>query len=216
MAAEVNQVAAVLGPAWRDLRGSTVSAARAEVRRTSPPHWPRFGLDIIVLAASGVLFWLAGRTGYQIVLAPEGVPTISVSYWAFVRRSLDAPSVDEDGAIIRTCRTAASQTSHRPPGASNNAATKTMITAISLGRPGTAINPADDTFHRRSASRGGRHNRVREDLLRVAVPEHGCLRSSEGGKSDPSWPDPGLPAEPGRARRSFRAGMLGSRSYCFR
>ena len=24
----------------------------------------------------------------------------------------------------------------------------------------------------------------------------------------PSWPDPGLPAEPGRARRGFRAGML--------
>jgi len=39
-----------------------------------------FGLDIIVLAASGVLFWLAGRTGYQIVLAPEGIPTISGSY----------------------------------------------------------------------------------------------------------------------------------------
>jgi len=39
-----------------------------------------FGLDIIVLAASGVLFWLAGRTGYQIVLAPEVIPTISGSY----------------------------------------------------------------------------------------------------------------------------------------
>ena len=42
----------------------------------------------MALAASGVLFWLAGRTGYQIVLAPEGVPTISVSYWAFVAPAL--------------------------------------------------------------------------------------------------------------------------------
>jgi putative ABC transport system permease protein len=39
-------------------------------------------------SVSGVLFWQAGRTGYQIVLAPEGVPTISVSYWAFVAPAL--------------------------------------------------------------------------------------------------------------------------------
>ena len=169
MAAEVNQVAAVLGPAWRDLRGSTVSAARAEVRRTSPPHWPRFGLDIIVLAASGVLFWLAGRTGYQIVLAPEGVPTISVSYWAFVRRSLDAPSVDEDGAIIRTCRTAASQTSHRDPWRVKQCGDEdddhSDVVRPTPGRAerrrralaGRSVIPAENTFHRRSAPRGRRH-----------------------------------------------------------
>jgi putative ABC transport system permease protein len=39
-------------------------------------------------SVSGVLFWQAGRTGYQIVVAPEGVPTISVSYWAFVAPAL--------------------------------------------------------------------------------------------------------------------------------
>jgi putative ABC transport system permease protein len=80
--------ATVLAPAWRDLRESTVSTARAGVRRTRPPRWTRFGIDIVVLAASGTLFWLAGRGGYQIVLAPEGVPTISVSYWAFVGPAL--------------------------------------------------------------------------------------------------------------------------------
>ena len=80
--------ATVLAPAWRDLRDATVTAARAHVRRTRPPRWTRFGLDVAVLAASGVLFWLAGRGGYQIVLAPEGVPTISVSYWAFVAPAL--------------------------------------------------------------------------------------------------------------------------------
>ena len=80
--------ATVLAPAWRDLRDATVTAARARVRRTRPPRWTRFGLDVAVLAASGTLFWLAGRGGYQIVLAPEGVPTISVSYWAFVAPAL--------------------------------------------------------------------------------------------------------------------------------
>jgi len=58
------------------------------VRRTRPPRWTRVGLDVAVLAACGTLFWLAGRGGYQIVLAPEGVPTISVSYWAFVAPAL--------------------------------------------------------------------------------------------------------------------------------
>jgi len=80
--------AAVLAPAWRDPRESTIITARADVRRTRPPRWTRSGLDIVALAVSGVLFWLAGRTGYQIVLAPEGVPTISVSYWAFVAPAL--------------------------------------------------------------------------------------------------------------------------------
>ena len=80
--------AAVLMPAWRDLRRVTVADARIEVRRTRAPGWTRFGVDIVLLATSGLLFWLAGRSGYQIVLAPEGVPSISVSYWAFVAPAL--------------------------------------------------------------------------------------------------------------------------------
>ena len=80
--------ATVLAPAWRDLRGATVVTARADVRRTTAPRWTRFGLDMVALAVSGLLFWLAGRTGYQIVLAPEGVPSISVSYWAFAAPAL--------------------------------------------------------------------------------------------------------------------------------
>ncbi len=74
---------AVLLPAWRDLQVATVAAARMQVRRTRAPRWTRFGLDILLLASSGLLFWLAGRSGYQIVLAPEGLPSISVSYWVF-------------------------------------------------------------------------------------------------------------------------------------
>jgi putative ABC transport system permease protein len=80
--------ASVLAPAWRDVRDSTVVTARAAVIRTRAPRWARSGIDVVILVLSGMLFWQARRTGYQIVLAPEGVPTISVSYWAFVAPAL--------------------------------------------------------------------------------------------------------------------------------
>jgi putative ABC transport system permease protein len=80
--------ASVLAPAWRDLHSSTVVGARADVIRSRAPRWTRSGVDIVLLAVSGALFWQARRNGYQIVLAPEGVSTISVSYWAFVAPAL--------------------------------------------------------------------------------------------------------------------------------
>ena len=80
--------ASVLAPAWLDLRRMSVAAGRAAVTATATPRWARFGLDIALLVASGVLFWLTSRNGYQLVLAPEGVPTISVSYWAFAAPAL--------------------------------------------------------------------------------------------------------------------------------
>jgi putative ABC transport system permease protein len=35
-----------------------------------------------LLGASALVFWLSSRNGYHLVLAPEGVPSVSVSYWA--------------------------------------------------------------------------------------------------------------------------------------
>ena len=60
----------------------------ASIREFAP-----FVTAVVVAGVAGMikfdwLFWLAGRGGYQIVLAPEGVPTISVSYWAFVGPAL--------------------------------------------------------------------------------------------------------------------------------
>jgi len=78
--------ASVLAPAWRDLRDSSVATARADVSSTRTPRWSRSGIDVAILVLSGILFWQVTRTGYQIVLAPEGVPTISVSYWRSSRR----------------------------------------------------------------------------------------------------------------------------------
>ena len=75
-------------PARRDARALSVIASRRRVGRPGAPRWQRYGLDFFLLAAAGVVYWLTGRNGYQLVLAPEGVPTISVSYWAFAGPAL--------------------------------------------------------------------------------------------------------------------------------
>ena len=81
---------AVLGPAYRDLRGATVAAGRSTLPPTRAPWWVRSGVDLALLAAGGLVFWLsgAGSSSYSLVLAPEGVPTISISYWAFAGPAL--------------------------------------------------------------------------------------------------------------------------------
>jgi putative ABC transport system permease protein len=76
-------IGAVLLPARRDARTATVLAGRAAVQRPGIARWTRCGLDFILLAGSLLVFSFSSRNGYQLVLAPEGVPTISVSYWAF-------------------------------------------------------------------------------------------------------------------------------------
>lgn len=82
-------VATVAAPAWRDAREVTVVASRSSVGRVArAPRWARLGLDAWLLLAGGLVFWLTGRGGYRLVLAPEGVPTISVSYWAFAGPAL--------------------------------------------------------------------------------------------------------------------------------
>jgi len=73
----------ILLPAWWDARTFSVQSSRVADRRQGNPVWERFGLDIIFLAISGVLYWQAARGGYKLVLAPEGVPTVSVSYTSF-------------------------------------------------------------------------------------------------------------------------------------
>jgi len=76
--------AAELYPAWAQARYSTVAAARPVITRPGSPLWQRVYLDLIFVAASAAAFWLTARSGYQVVLAPEGVPQASVSYQAFI------------------------------------------------------------------------------------------------------------------------------------
>ncbi|HYL51584.1 MAG TPA: ABC transporter permease, partial [Acidimicrobiia bacterium] len=76
------------GPAWRDARSITVVGARRTVGRAGAPRWMRFGADLMLLALSGLVFWLTSRNGYKLVLAPEGTPSISVNYWALAGPAL--------------------------------------------------------------------------------------------------------------------------------
>ncbi len=75
---------AIALPARRDARELTVAAARQTVGRQARPRWSRYGLDLILLAVSGILFYYTSKDGYQLVLAPEGIPQISVNYYAFL------------------------------------------------------------------------------------------------------------------------------------
>ena len=77
-------VAAVLLPAWRALRGTTVASAKAAVGRGHVPLWQRLYLDVLCLALAAIVFWQTAKSGYQIVLAPEGVAQTSVNYTAFI------------------------------------------------------------------------------------------------------------------------------------
>jgi putative ABC transport system permease protein len=76
-------VAAVLIPAWRDQRAITVTDARRVLGRPQRTWWMRYGLDLWLLLGAAAVFYLTSRNGYQLVLVPEGLPTLSVSYWAF-------------------------------------------------------------------------------------------------------------------------------------
>jgi putative ABC transport system permease protein len=80
--------AALLAPALRDYRTNTVAGARLQVGRPRSPWWLRTGLDLILLAAALLAFLGTRGTGYKLVLAPEGVPSISVDYWAFLGPAL--------------------------------------------------------------------------------------------------------------------------------
>lgn len=91
--------AALLFPALRDARSVTVAAARQAVGRPGTLLWQRLWLDVLLLACAGLVFWQSASTGYQIVLAPEGVAATSVDYKAFI-----APALFWLGTALLTIR----------------------------------------------------------------------------------------------------------------
>lgn len=91
--------AAYLYPAWRDTRGRNVSSARRLVGRGRASLWKRLWLDVLLLTGSLLLFWQLASTGYQVVLAPEGVAATAVDYNAFI-----APALFWIGAVLLTIR----------------------------------------------------------------------------------------------------------------
>lgn len=76
-------VGAILFPALRDFRTLTVSDARAQVLAVRRPWWVRTYLDVALLIVAAAVVFITTREGYSLVLAPEGVASIQVNYWAF-------------------------------------------------------------------------------------------------------------------------------------
>ncbi|WCK52549.1 ABC transporter permease [Aneurinibacillus sp. Ricciae_BoGa-3] len=74
----------ILSPAWKDAKYSTVVSAKAIVGRKTKPVWGRIYLDLILLLISALSFANSANSGYQLVLAPEGVAQTSVHYEAFI------------------------------------------------------------------------------------------------------------------------------------
>ncbi|MCP9276466.1 FtsX-like permease family protein [Mycolicibacterium arenosum] len=74
----------VVMPVRRDLRNHTIARDRQVVTAFAYPRWAGYGADAVLLVLAAIVYRATSSAGYQLVLAPEGVPTISVSYWAFV------------------------------------------------------------------------------------------------------------------------------------
>ena len=76
--------ASILATAWIDAKQTTVATARTATGGDRAGLWRRSGLDFILLALAAIVFWKTWSTGYQVVLAPEGTPSSSVDYAAFL------------------------------------------------------------------------------------------------------------------------------------
>ncbi|MBJ7595588.1 MAG: FtsX-like permease family protein [Candidatus Dormibacteraeota bacterium] len=89
-------------PAWRDARRLTVSGARMTFRRGSARARVGLGLALVLLGLAAITYVSATQKGYTLVLAPEGVPSISVNYLAFA-----GPACLWVGSALLTWRAAA-------------------------------------------------------------------------------------------------------------
>jgi putative ABC transport system permease protein len=77
-------LASAVAPALLDLRGRSVAARRAWLAPARVPLWRRVYVDFGLIAIAGAIYWHSASTGYQVVLAPEGVAATSVDYTAFL------------------------------------------------------------------------------------------------------------------------------------
>ncbi|WP_292619205.1 FtsX-like permease family protein [Nitrobacter sp. 62-23] len=75
---------AVLLPAWSEARRLTVAAARMVLGSDHVPLWRRAFVDLVLIAIGALVFWKTASSGYQVVLAPEGVAAASVDYATFL------------------------------------------------------------------------------------------------------------------------------------
>ena len=74
----------IMVPSWRAAQQQTVTSSRISSMRAGSALWKKLFIDIVLLVLSAAVFWLVARAGYQIVIAPEGVPQTAVHYDAFI------------------------------------------------------------------------------------------------------------------------------------
>lgn len=68
----------------RDQLRSDVAIARRELGSTRAPSWQRMYLDVVALAAAGMVFLLVGGAGVHPVLNAEGNPTVTLALTSFI------------------------------------------------------------------------------------------------------------------------------------
>jgi putative ABC transport system permease protein len=84
------------GPLARLVVGADQPGVAAEASRhqRAATPWPlRAGLDVLLLAGAAVAFALTARGGYQVVLAPEGIPQTQVDFAALAGPALAWPGL---------------------------------------------------------------------------------------------------------------------------
>jgi putative ABC transport system permease protein len=75
-------------------RGESGVAAEASRGPTTRTPWPlKAGLDFILLAGAAISFALTARSGYQVVLAPEGIAQTQVNFAALAGPALAWPGL---------------------------------------------------------------------------------------------------------------------------
>ena len=80
----IASLAVFLIPSWLALRNTALeNTVQPRTLAYLAPAWQRFGIDILLLALAGFIFWQVSATGYQVVVAPEGVATATVDYKAY-------------------------------------------------------------------------------------------------------------------------------------
>ncbi|MDQ2966258.1 MAG: FtsX-like permease family protein, partial [Chloroflexota bacterium] len=128
-------------PARRDARELSVRAAQRVIGVVRKPVWQRLYLDALCLVAGALIYWQAVRNGYQVILAPEGVPTISVSYFTLL-----APLLFWVGASLLVWRLASVSLAH------GRRVLQTLTRPFAHGLSGVVA--ASMTRQRRALSRG--------------------------------------------------------------
>jgi putative ABC transport system permease protein len=84
----VTPVATIVVPAWRDAGRVTVARSRRRVVPYRQPLWAHYGVDALLALGAALIVWQTTQAGCNLVLAPEGVPSISVSCWALLGPAL--------------------------------------------------------------------------------------------------------------------------------